>query len=170
MTLSDRWDQHFLSLCEAHARMSKDPSTKVGSIIVGPDREIRSTGFNGFPRGIVDLEGRYRNRDLKYELIVHAELNAILAAARIGTSLRGGILYTSMPPCLRCAMHIIQAGIVEVVSRPIADTPERWREVAARAHGFLIEAGIKYREVPYNVRPYELSSGHPERSVDGSPD
>ena len=57
-----RWDLHFLSLAKAHAMMSKDPSTKVGAIIVGPDLEIRSTGFNGFPRGVIDEEQRLNHR------------------------------------------------------------------------------------------------------------
>lgn len=58
-----RWDRHFLRLAAEHARMSKDPSTKVGAVIVGPDREIRSAGFNGFPRGIEDTDERLHDRE-----------------------------------------------------------------------------------------------------------
>ena len=43
--MSHRWDSHFLRMAYEVARMSKDPSTKVGAIIVGPDREMRSSGF-----------------------------------------------------------------------------------------------------------------------------
>jgi len=84
-----KWDRHFLGLALAHARMSKDPNTKVGAIIVGPDRELISAGFNGFPRGIEDSDERLTNRDLKLKLIVHAEMNAVLAAARHGIQLKG---------------------------------------------------------------------------------
>ena len=58
------------------AGWSKDPSTKVGCVVVGQDREIRSTGFNGFPRGISDDLDRLTDREQKYPLICHAEENA----------------------------------------------------------------------------------------------
>lgn len=76
--MSNRWDVHFLDLAATHARMSKDPSTRVGSVIVGPDREIRSVGFNGFPRGIEDTYARLHDRDTKLKLVVHGEMNAML--------------------------------------------------------------------------------------------
>ena len=127
-TTSERWDRHFLQLALAHARMSKDPSTQVGAVIVGPDREIRSAGFNGFPRGIADTPERLANRDTKLELIVHGELNAITAAARVGIPLLGCTLYVAAtddtglvwggPPCTRCTVHVIQAGIRHVCSAP----------------------------------------------------
>ena len=82
--MTTRWDHHFLQLCLDHARMSKDPSMSVGAVIVGPDREIRSAGFNGFPRGIADTKERLSDRDVKLQLVVHAEMNAVLAAARVG--------------------------------------------------------------------------------------
>ena len=71
--MSDKWDQRFLDLAHHISGWSKDPSTKVGCIVVGKDREIRSTGFNGFPRGIADDDERLTNRELKYPLICHAE-------------------------------------------------------------------------------------------------
>src|ERR1700733_15498817 len=92
---NERWHRHFLSIAEACALMSKDPSTKVGAVIVGPDREIRSTGFNGLPRGIDDTDERLSDRDTKLKLVVHAEMNAVLNAARFGVSLKGCALYLS---------------------------------------------------------------------------
>jgi len=79
-----KWDVRFLELAKQIASWSKDPSTQVGCVVVGPDREIRSTGFNGLPRGIEDTEERLNNREMKYPLICHAEENAIMHAARIG--------------------------------------------------------------------------------------
>ncbi|MEC8351943.1 MAG: CMP deaminase, partial [Candidatus Thermoplasmatota archaeon] len=76
--MSAKWDIRFLKLATHISEWSKDPSTKVGCVVVGPDREIRSTGFNGFPRGIQDSDDRLTNRDLKYPLICHAEENAIM--------------------------------------------------------------------------------------------
>ena len=64
--MSDKWDLRFLELARHISDWSKDPSTKVGCVVVGPDREIRSTGFNGFPRGIEDDDDRLQNREKKY--------------------------------------------------------------------------------------------------------
>jgi dCMP deaminase len=157
--MSERWDRHFLDLSCLVARMSKDPSTRVGAVIVGPDREVRSTGFNGLPRGIADTPERLEDRDTKLRLIVHAEANAILNAARIGVSVKGCTLYLAATdsnnggpvwggaPCTRCTVEVIQAGIAEVVSYPAKGVPSRWQEDIAAAGELLIEAGIRYREV-----------------------
>ena len=59
-----KWDVRFLELAKQIASWSKDPSTQVGCVVVGPDREIRSTGFNGLPRGIEDSEERLNNREM----------------------------------------------------------------------------------------------------------
>ena len=82
-----KWDQRFLELAKQISTWSKDPSTQVGCVVVGPDREIRSTGFNGLPRGIEDTSERLNNREIKYPMICHAEENAIMHAARTGISL-----------------------------------------------------------------------------------
>jgi dCMP deaminase len=143
-----KWDQRFLALAAHIADWSKDPSTKVGCVVVGPDREIRSTGFNGFPRGIEDSAERLHNRELKYPLICHAEENAIMHAARIGVSLRGCMAYVTWPPCTRCARSLVQAGIEQVVFPSGLDIPERWREDFAMSMSMLREAGVGTREVP----------------------
>lgn len=155
--MTDRWDRHFLERCILNAKMSKDPRTQVGCVIVGPHREQRADGFNGFPRGIADTPGRLNDRDMKMRLIVHAERNAICNAARIGTTLLGCTLYlaatddTGMvwggPPCTACVLELIQAGIATVVSFPVKAVPSRWHEDLMFARGILSEAGVSYREV-----------------------
>jgi dCMP deaminase len=155
--MSERWDRHFLGLALYHSKLSKDPSTQVGSVIVGPDREILSAGFNGFPRGIADTQERLNNRDVKLKLVVHAEMNALLAAARTGMRLKGCSLYLAAtdesgmvwggPPCTRCTVEIIQVGIGEIVSFPMKTAPSRWHEDLALARKLIDEAGIMYREI-----------------------
>lgn len=124
---------------------SKDPSTKVGCVVVGPDREIRSTGFNGFPRGIQDSDERLTNRDLKYPLICHAEENAIMHAARIGLALKGCTAYVTWPPCTRCARSLIQAGVSEIVIPSGLEIPDRWRDDFEMSMGLLREAEVTIR-------------------------
>ena len=71
-SMSNKWDKRFLELAKHISDWSKDPSTKVGCVVVGEDREIRSTGFNGFPRGIEDKIERREEREQKYPMICHA--------------------------------------------------------------------------------------------------
>lgn len=157
-----RWDRHFLRLATVHSEMSKDPNTIVGSVIVGPDREIVSSGFNGFPRGIKDTPERLNDREVKLKLIVHAEMNAILAAARMGAKLKGCTLYLAAmkaegkegagvfwggPPCTRCTVEIIQSGISEIVSYPVKSIPSKWHNDLELARRLLDESGILYREI-----------------------
>jgi dCMP deaminase len=155
--MSEKWDRHFLGMALYHSKLSKDPSTRVGSVIVGPDRELLSAGFNGFPRGIADIEERLNDRDTKLKFVVHAEMNALLAAARTGMRLKGCTLYLAAtdesglvcggPPCTRCTVEIIQVGISEIVSYPVKAIPSRWHEDLKTSRMLIEEAGIKYREV-----------------------
>ena len=145
--MSAKWDQRFLKLAEHISGWSKDPSTKVGCVVVGEDREIRSTGFNGFPRGIADDAARLEDREQKYPLICHAEENAIMHAARIGLSLKGCTAYVTWPPCTRCARSLIQAGVVEVVYPEDIEVPERWMADFDMSTSMMGEAGLNIRQV-----------------------
>ena len=144
--MSGKWDQRFLKLAEHISGWSKDPSTKVGCVVVGEDREIRSTGFNGFPRGIADDMERLSDREQKYPLICHAEENAIMHAARIGLSLKGCTAYVTWPPCTRCARSLIQAGVIEVVYPQESEVPERWMADFEMSTQMMGEAGLTIRQ------------------------
>jgi dCMP deaminase len=109
------WDAYYLAICRVVAARSKDPDTQLGCIIAGPAHEIRSTGYNSFPRGIADTLPERRVRPEKYLWIEHAERNAIYNAARAGTALENCTLYVELMPCMDCARAIVQAGIREVV-------------------------------------------------------
>ena len=140
--MSEKWDRRFIDLALNISGWSKDPSTKVGCVVVGEDREIRSTGFNGFPRGIDDSMERLEDRELKYPLICHAEENAIMHAARIGISLKDCTAYVTWPPCTRCARSLIQAGVIEVVYPGNIEIPDRWIEDFERSNSKMKEAGV----------------------------
>jgi len=94
---------------------SKDPSTRVGAVIVDSGMGVRATGYNGFPRGVHDYEERYLNKEYKYFAENHAEENAILHCAKVGLSTVGCSIYSIWMPCAQCAKTIIQAGIKKVV-------------------------------------------------------
>jgi len=145
--MTSKWDMRFIELARHISGWSKDPSTKVGCVVVGEDREIRSTGFNGFPRGIDDNPERLADREKKYPLICHAEENAIMHAARIGVSLKDSTAYVTWPPCSRCARSLIQAGIREVVYSSSEEIPERWIEDFEISTSMLAEANVLVRSV-----------------------
>jgi dCMP deaminase len=139
------WNERFLNLATHISNWSKDPSTKVGCVVVGPDREIRSTGFNGLPRGIEDNDERLNNREIKYPMICHAEENAIMHAARIGISLKDCTAYVTWPPCTRCTRSLIQAGIVTVIYPKDTEIPDRWISDFELSINMLKEAGIELK-------------------------
>lgn len=142
--MNKRWHTYFYCLCFTNATMSRDPSTKVGAVIVRPDKTVASMGFNGFPRGCDDNPSLYANREVKYSRVVHAEMNAILHARE---SLHGCTLYVwPMPPCERCAAHVIQSGIKHVVAPPIKET-DRWFESCTNARKMFDEAGVTWEEL-----------------------
>ena len=74
-----RWDLRFLEMSQLVASWSKDPSTKVGAVIIDDDRRVISLGYNGFPKGVAD-DKRLDDREEKYKIVVHAERNALLFA------------------------------------------------------------------------------------------
>lgn len=139
------WDEYFFHLCLEIARKSKDRSIRVGCILAGPQHEIRSAGFNGFPAGVSDTHEEWHKRPAKYLVTQHAERNAISLAARCGTSLQGCTAYISLPPCTQCAGGLIQAGIKEV---RVLNAPawwshsKEWEEDFRLANEILTAAGV----------------------------
>jgi dCMP deaminase len=133
------WNDRFLNLAEHIANWSKDPSTKVGAVIVDDSRRIVSTGYNGFPRGVEDSDLRLQQREIKYEMIVHGEINAIVFANQ---NLQGCTLYTwPFMPCSRCAGIVIQSGIKTVVTL-LNDNP-RWQDSFRLTEKMFAEAGVE---------------------------
>jgi len=138
------WNDYFVSLLGPIAAKSKDTSRKIGCIIVGPDKEIRSTGFNGLPRGCNDTLPERYERPEKYFWFEHAERNAIYNAARHGASLEGCTAYVNMPPCMDCARGIVQSGISMVVSpAPPPDDP-RYSEDFQRIMELFEECNVDW--------------------------
>lgn len=108
------FDELFMNVAFTVAQKSKDPSTKVGCVLVGPDNEPRSFGWNGLARGVDDLPERME-RPTKYDWTVHGEANAIANAARVGIPTKGCRAYITHFPCKSCSDLLIQAGIECIV-------------------------------------------------------
>lgn len=161
--MTEKWDRFYLDLAEFVAnKLSKDPSTKVGAVLVNWDAKKEFIGYNGFPRGVKDDPDRYNNRELKYKMVVHAEVNAILKA---GDYARGATLYVfpsfAIPNiCGECAKLAIQAGIKEVVGYESGNSEKdqerrtrkrsdgsSWGDSISISKQMFDEAGVKYRVI-----------------------
>lgn len=133
------WSHEFwLGQARNYATQSKDPSTRVGCVIVRPDRSLAAAGVNGFPSGIADTPERLNNRAVKRSLTIHAELNALHRSLE---DLRGASLYATFCPCEICALHIIQRGI-KFVYYPASFDNDRWLDSQAEALARFKEAGV----------------------------
>jgi dCMP deaminase len=138
----------FLTVAQSIAALSKDRSTQVGALILGPDGEGGPWGYNGFPRGADDdVEARHE-RPEKYFWAEHAERNAIYAAAAAGFRTKGCTLVVTHPPCMDCARAIVQAGIVRVVY-PTGDAEfhSRWGAHEARTRQLFAETSVEVVEI-----------------------
>lgn len=138
--MSYNWDNRFMAIAHMVATWSKDPTKKVGALVVSPDRRSWTAGYNGFPAGVKDDDLRLGNKEIKNRLMVHAETNAILNARR---DISGWTLYCTHPPCMQkgCCQAIIQAGIVRVVRPPITRA-SRWWVDQLDGNSLLEEAGV----------------------------
>jgi dCMP deaminase len=150
---ASKWDIRFLELAKHVSEWSYDPSTKVGAVIA-QNKFVVGIGFNGFPQGINDDIERYNDRELKYKMIVHAEVNALIMAGK--EKCKGSTLYVyptfSIPPvCQDCCKTLIQYGIKEIVgyypSREDEDRAERWKASIQLSRFMCDEVGIDYRGV-----------------------
>ncbi len=149
------WDEYFFSIANVVAQRSKDPSTKVGAVLVSSDNSVLGVGYNGFPRGVSDyylkpdkINGKYDryNRNVKLLFTEHAERNCIYNAARNGIKLEGCKIYLSTKgyPCADCARAIIQCGIIEVIThKGEFQGKSDWKESCNISKEMLKEAGVK---------------------------
>jgi dCMP deaminase len=143
LSVVDKWDLDFLRLAKFWANLkSKDPSSKVGAVIAD-GRSIVSLGFNGLPQCVQDTEERLNNREIKYKMVVHAEVNAILFAK---AGCRDCSLYTyPFMPCSSCAGIVINSGITRVVT--LKNDNPRWIESFGLTRQMFGEANVDLIEV-----------------------
>ena len=136
-----------MELAENIARIySKDPSTKVGTLVLGEDQEPLVHGWNGFVRGANDSPTLYADREYKYQHIIHAEMNALANAARVGAKLKGAIWFVTECPCDKCIGPILQTQPSAIYCHePSGEFLSRWgktieftREQCAR-HSVLLK-------------------------------
>ena len=139
------WDSYYIGMANYVALKSKDPSVKVGAVLVRPDNTLASVGYNGFPSRMPDLPELYEDRPTKLSRVIHAEMNAILLSREV---VSGYTLYCSLAPCDRCAVHAIQAGIKRFVFPALPEeAKERWSGPLALTLQYFTECGVDWKEI-----------------------
>lgn len=133
------WNDYFMNLAHAVSLKSRD-STQVGCVIVGEDKQILSTGYNGFARGVDDSISERYERPEKYDWTIHAECNAIAHAARHGVRLKGSTAYVTHFCCSGCADMIIQAGVIKVVCGGGKTNGDFKKQISMKK---LLESGVE---------------------------
>jgi dCMP deaminase len=141
----DKWDDRFLEVAAVAAKWSKDRNAQVGAVVVDSQGQIAGVGYNGFPKLVEDTADRYEDQETKLEMVVHAEVNAILGA---GVRARGASVYVvGKPVCARCAGSLIQAGVKRVVAaqpEPETDGESKWARYGRIACTMMEEAKVEF--------------------------
>lgn len=137
-----------LDLAQEVSSLSKDPSTKVGCVLVGKNNNIISTGFNKFPKGVDYTKERLDVKQEKYRFVIHAEESALLNALKQGSQVKGATAYVTHSPCNHCQALMAEAGVETVVTNKGSDfwkdrNPDAYRV----SEEIRNESNIKYIEV-----------------------
>ena len=110
------WDEYFMKIAETVALKSKDPSSKMGCVIVDPKKRVVSLGYNGMLQGADESKMTLSERPMKYYFAIHSEMNAILFAHQ---DLTGCTIYNRVATCENCLKYCLQAGIKRFVYKDL---------------------------------------------------
>ena len=141
-------DKNFLNIAKELSFASKCVSKQVGAVIV-KDGRILSTGYNGTPAGYINCSEHWKDEYTKdhhewsktYE--IHAEMNAIIWAARKGISIEGATIYVTLEPCSECSKNLIASGIKRIVYEKAYEHTNS--EIISK---FLEDNGVKIEQIP----------------------
>lgn len=116
MSTQKDWDEYFMDIAEAVSKKSKDPSSKMGCVIVDENKRVVSLGYNGLIQGSDESKMTLSERPMKYYFAIHSEMNALIYARR---DLTGCTIYNRVATCDNCLKYCLQAGIKRFVYREL---------------------------------------------------
>ena len=116
MSNQKAWDEYFMNIAEAVSAKSKDPSSKMGCVIVDQNKRVVSLGYNGMVQGADEAKMTLNERPMKYYFVIHSEMNALIFAHQ---NLEGCTLYNRVATCENCLKHCLQAGIKRFVYKEL---------------------------------------------------
>ncbi len=140
-------DQSYINIAKEIASASKCVSKQVGAVIV-KDGRILSTGYNGTPPGYTNCcdywNGEYTKEHHEWSKTyeIHAEMNAIIWAARKGISIEGADIFVTLEPCSECSKNLIASGIKRIVF-----DKEYEHTVSDTITGFLKENNVSIEQL-----------------------
>jgi dCMP deaminase len=115
MSTQKEIDGLYMGIALGYSQLSKAKRAKVGACLVTKNG-ITLGGFNGSAVGTDNnLEHVINGELVTKPSTIHAELNAVLKAAREGVSCLDSTMYTSLSPCVQCSAMLINAGVKRVV-------------------------------------------------------
>jgi dCMP deaminase len=104
-------DEVFINIAKEIGTLSHCTRSKVGAVLV-KDGNVISFGYNGTPAG---MDNCCEENNVTKDEVIHAEMNAILKAAKSGNAVEGSTLYLTLSPCKECSKLILQSGVKKVV-------------------------------------------------------
>ena len=136
-------DAEYMKAACMAATFSKDPVTRVGSVLVD-GAGVFERGYNNIPDYLYS-DIRSISRFEKQSIVIHAERDAILRAARFAKKTMGHTIYSTWLACPRCAVDIIQSGIKRAVGhrRCLTLTPKRWTGQIGHGVQILRKGGVR---------------------------
>lgn len=160
------WDEYFMALAILVSLRSKDPSSKVGAVLVR-DKKVIGTGYNGFPTGCDEKQFPWERDtekgwlNTKYPYVIHAEANALLNTVDLP---KGSHCYVTMHPCNECAKLLIQGGITKVT---FLSHKHKGVETFSAAEKLLTVTGIEIEQLSHEKINFEAIIQRFTRSRDG---
>lgn len=148
MKKSLKWIKRYMRIAREVSYWSKDPSSKIGAVIVSETGRILATGYNGFPEKMEDNPSDYENREFKYKRIIHAEENALLNALKYSVNIQNSSIFVyNLPICSNCARLIAQSGISEIYLCYNDNNITRWKESFDISKSIFKECNIKITRI-----------------------
>ena len=147
------WDEYFLKLAMLASERATCPRMHCGCVLV-KNKEVITTGYNG------SIPGDEHCDDIGCLVVdnhcvrtVHAEMNALIQAAKRGHAVEGASAYVTNMPCTTCAKALITAGIKRVVV--FSDYHDTLATEFFSKGGVIIDKhDMPSIEIDYNLKEY----------------
>ena len=108
------WDEYFMNIARVVSSRATCHRKFVGAVIVR-DKTILSTGYNGSIRGLPHCSDvGHMMEEGHCVATIHAEMNAIIQAARNGARIEGASIYITASPCWNCFKALANAGVQRI--------------------------------------------------------
>ena len=156
MSKQKDWDEYFMGICDQVLMRSKDPSQKLGCVIVDERHRPVSFGYNGMIQGADESKMTLSDRPMKYYFVIHSEMNALLFAGRDVT---GCTLYNTVATCENCLKYCLQAGIKRFVYKELRVASYRNKQQKSMTSIETDEAVIRLLAAMPDVETLNITNG-----------